>query len=136
VLLVGCSKIPSVRSCGQGLRVDDEWWSVICVKFQNVRDDSISTSLLLYPMASFRSDNYVVETACTWKFKNKMIDIDEKIVCKADSLHFIQEGKTIEISFQELDIDISRLNDDEEVILYVHSLKPILEALIREHVKP
>ena len=60
----------------------------------------------------------------------------EKVIAKVDTLYFVQDGKIVfEKTYQELGIDVSRLNVDGNRAILDYLL-PILEKLIRENVRP
>jgi helix-turn-helix protein len=59
----------------------------------------------------------------------------KKVDAKTETLYFIQDKKIVfEKSYKELGIYASLLSDDLEVMR--DYLQPILEKLIREHVRP
>jgi len=59
----------------------------------------------------------------------------EKVVAKTETIYFIKDKKIVlEKKYQELGIDASRLSADQNEMR--EYLLPILENLIREHIRP
>ena len=137
VCLTGCMS-HSVSSGETDFEVDGTKYGVY--RFATIDKQNggvVTSSLVVFPSAC-REGWYWHVDPCLMQGKTFLVirRIDGgHPVAETDTLYFMREGRIVfEKSYQELGIDAQQLNADNEVAL--DYLQPILETMIREHVKP
>ena len=148
VFMVGCG-MHGHRSMGESFQVDGVSWSMRCVGFLNSQDGVDGTWLLLYPVDG-GSFSIASGPGRAWRVNTEKIHA--KFVPKSDTLYLLQDGKTIEIGYDDLGIDSELLKAkmntpfDKDTLFgedttlntaratMFNYLRPILETLIREHI--
>ena len=127
--LAGCHA-PYERSTRESweFSVDDERWILELKVYPDKNGKTVSPSLMVYPGIS------IVEGTKTTTSSTFYQPFRDSITAEINTLYFFgKDGEeAIEKTFCELGIDSSRLPTDQAICDYLH---PVLEVLIREHVK-
>ena len=134
----GCNSLNPDTQYGYSfsIEVDGERWQADCEVLIDKQEQIVLT---FFTLVLNRTAYVVMSRSSATNIEMSFPD-GEKVVAKTETFYFIDDGKiSFEKTYQELGIDISKINlrRDKATLDYLaQHLTPILETLIREHLKP